>query len=112
MQHPAASQGNDAFNFNAAPERITNEGLITGIEPDANTAIGTDRLGNGDHLECQPLRLEQLFSGQSMGHRIEKEHHVLRLAQGATSLAAVVMQAAMSYMLETLPAASRSVKLK
>ena len=100
-------------DLDLARQYLLNPGSEGGIKPETDAAVGAEVPGDRDQLAGYIGGLQELFCAQGVMHRLE-QHNLPRSAtvHGMTSFPAPAIAVAMSYMLETIPAPSRSLSPK
>ena len=100
-------------DLDLARQYLLNPGSEGGIKPETDAAVGAEVPGDRDQLAGYIGGLQELFRAQGVMHRLE-QHDLPGSApiHGMTSFPAPVMAAAMSYMLETIPAPSLPLSSK
>ena len=103
----------NSADLDLAHQNFLNPGSEGGIKPDADAAVGAEVPGDGDQLAGDIGGLQEPLCAQGVMDRLE--HHDLpgsATVHGMTSFPAPVIAAAMSYMLETIPAPSLPLSSK
>ena len=88
-------------------QNLLNPGSKGGIKSETDAAVGAEVPGDGDQLARDIGDLHELLRAQGVMDRLEQHNFPgSAIAHGVTSFPAPAIAAAMSYMLEMIPAPS------